>query len=500
MSGLTERLRSWGSARVVVVGDVMLDELVYGDAERMTADAPVPVLAVKRTERIPGGAANVCLNLAALGAQVSVVAVVGDDEEGRVLRSALEEAGVDTGGLIIDASRPTTVKRGLVGLAQHRHPQKMFRLDIEKTDAIEGGVRGAVLDAVRNRVGDADVVAIEDYDKGVLRGGVCEAVIAEADSAGVTTMVDPASIGDYARYTGCGVITPNRTEAEKATGLPSSAADELASALLDGVGCGAVVLTLDREGALLLERGSGAVRVPTVARDVYDVTGAGDMVLAALAAAVGNGLELRDAVRFANAAAGLEVEVFGVRPMPFERVYRAILHEEGALTGKGRTLDQALIEVRAARREGKRVVFTNGCFDILHAGHIHLLRTARSHGDLLVVGLNSDASVRRLKGVDRPVHVESDRVTVLSELESVGVVVVFEEDTPMRLIETLRPDVLVKGGDYTREGVVGGDLVESWGGRVELIDLVEGRSTSGVIERVRGSVATANDGGRGSVR
>jgi D-beta-D-heptose 7-phosphate kinase/D-beta-D-heptose 1-phosphate adenosyltransferase len=246
-----------------------------------------------------------------------------------------------------------------------------------------------------------------------------------------------------------------------------------------------VVLTLDRHGAMLLEQGRDAVHIPTIARTVYDVTGAGDMVLAALAAAVGNGAAWAEAVRFANAAAGLEVEVFGVEPIPLERIHHALLVDHGRLAGKSRELPEALVEIAAHRREGRSIVFTNGCFDLLHAGHIQLLRFAKSQGDVLVVGINDDASVRRLKGPERPVHTARDRAEILGELASVDIVVVFAEDTPERLLEAIRPDVLVKGGDYSIDRVVGRELVESYGGRIALAPMLEGRSTTNAIGRIR---------------
>jgi D-beta-D-heptose 7-phosphate kinase/D-beta-D-heptose 1-phosphate adenosyltransferase len=489
MDDLLESLANWppphDAPTVAVVGDVMLDELVFGDAERLTADAPVPVLAVKRTERIPGGAANVCLDLVALGVRVAVFATVGDDPEGHFLRRSLEDAGVDTAGLITDTARPTTVKRSLVGLAQHRHPQKMFRLDIENTAPIDDATKNQLLERLRNT--DPAVIAIEDYNKGLLKSGLATDAIALASERGIPSVVDPASIPDFSRYAGATLITPNRTEAERATSNSSHDPAALAAELRRAVPCGTVVLTLDKDGALLLEPDAEPLAIPTVAREVYDVTGAGDMVLAALAAALANRLTTAHAVRFANAAAGLEVEVFGVKPIPFERVYQSILTNSGSILGKQRSIAQARIEIAAARAENKRVVFTNGCFDIIHAGHIHILKAAKQLGDILVLGLNDDRSVRRLKGPDRPVHDERDRVAVLSELESVDIITLFSEDTPIELLKELKPDILAKGADYQHDTVVGAELVESWGGTVQLIPLLEGRSTTAAIERIRAS-------------
>ncbi|MEM9083317.1 MAG: D-glycero-beta-D-manno-heptose 1-phosphate adenylyltransferase [Planctomycetota bacterium] len=493
MDALTEALENWKPFTVIVVGDFMLDQLVYGDAERLTADAPVPVLQVRRTEETPGGAANVCIDLAALGGHVQAVGVTGTDEEGRVLLGELREAGVDTKGMVLDADRPTTVKRNLIGLAQHRHPQKMFRVDFESREKIPGSVHDELIERFESMLPTADIVCIEDYAKGVCTPELCQAIIERARSAGVEVIVDPAAITDYTRYRGASAITPNRSEAERATQMrttdePTSPATlEIASKLRESTEANAIVMTLDRHGALLAEQGVRPVHLPTRARQLYDVTGAGDMVLAALAAARANGASWTDATRFANVAAGLEVEMFGARAIPFDRVHQAVLVEGRDPNDKRRTLDEARVELAAARGEDKSIVFTNGCFDILHAGHIGLLRAARRLGDLLVVAINSDDSVRRLKGDDRPVHGESDRAAVLSELASVDLVVVFDEDTPELLLEALRPDVLVKGGDYTKNEVVGGAFVESYGGRVQLIDLLEGRSTTSAIEKIRSS-------------
>lgn len=488
---ILSKLARWRPFNAIVVGDFMLDQLVYGDAERLTADAPVPVLAVRRTEQIPGGAANVCMDLAALHANVLALGVTGDDAESSLLREQLQIAGVDPKGLIADRSRPTTVKRNLIGLAQHRHPQKMFRVDYESREPVSPDIVQKMLAAFDAALPWADVVAIEDYAKGACTEEVCQAIIQRSRAAGKEVIVDPALTRDYTRYRGATAVTPNRTEAELATGVRThDDADPehnrtLAQSLMDALNLEAVVLTLDKHGAMLIEKGCAPVTVPTVARQVYDVTGAGDMVLAALMAARANHFDWEESVRFANTAAGLEVEIFGVKPIPFERVHQSMIAELRKQLGKQRTAEEAGVEAAAARREGKRVVFTNGCFDIIHAGHISLLQKARAHGDMLIVGVNADDSIRRLKGPERPVHTEHDRVTVLGALEPVDVIVVFSDDTPLSLIETIKPDILVKGADYTRDRVVGADLVESWGGRVELVELLEGRSTTRSIDRIR---------------
>jgi len=489
MDQLLGHLDRWKPFNALVVGDFMLDQQLYGDAERLSADAPVPILHVRRQTHNPGGAANVCLDLAALRGCVRACGVIGADVNGDLLRHSLVERGIDASGLVVDPSRPTTVKQNLIGLAQARHPQKMFRVDFESREPLSGEASRSLIARVRDSLDWADVVCIEDYAKGVCTEQVCQEVIRLARQAGKPVFVDPARLESYARYRGATTITPNRTEAEVATGQRTHGEADiahnaaLARSLLASVELDAVVLTLDRHGALLLERDAEPLAIPTIARTVYDVTGAGDMFLAGLASARANGCSWEDAVRMANAAAGLEVEIFGVEPIPLERVHHAVLEQTARTRGKLRTPEQAEIEVRARRASGQRIVFTNGCFDLLHAGHVDLLDKAASNGDFLLVGLNSDASVKRLKGPSRPVNGEEDRARVLGGLGCVGAVVIFDQDTPLELIRRLKPDVLVKGADYTKATVVGAADVESWGGSVVLIDLVEGKSTTGMIER-----------------
>lgn len=494
MPHLLEHLDRWKPFTALVVGDFMLDQLVYGDAERLSADGPAPVLHARRTEQMPGGSANVCMDLAALGATVKAFGVVGDDQHAVTLLRAMQDAGIDTAGLVRDPSRPTTVKQNLVGLAQSRHPQKMFRLDYESREPLSSAIARQVRAGLESEIAAADAVAIEDYNKGVCSPELCAAVMSLCRRHNKPVLVDPAKLTDYSKYKGCTAITPNRNEAETATALKTHPGADpehngaVAAALMAQLDAEAIVLTLDKHGVLLLEKGARPLHVPTVAREVYDVTGAGDMMLAALLAARANNIAWPDAARFANAAAGLAVEVFGVQPIPLEKIHRSLINQHAPRHSKRRTLDEAAIEAAAARREGKKIVFTNGCFDVIHSGHIKLVREAAKLGDLLIIGLNSDASVRRQnKGPDRPINPEDDRADVLSELESVGLVVVFDDDTPMKLLERLKPDVLAKGADYTKDKVVGGSYVESYGGKVALIPIAEGRSTTATVRKLRGS-------------
>lgn len=495
MDGLLTALDGWRSFRALVLGDFMLDELVYGDAERLSADAPVPVLHVRNVERTAGGAANLCLGLAALGATVRAFGVAGDDEPGEALRAALESGGIDASGVLAcSCGRPTTVKRNMIGLAQSRHPQKMFRVDYESREPVSDEVTARLSGLIRAALSGVDVVCIEDYAKGVCGPELCAAVIAAAREAGVPVFVDPAKLEDYSRYRGCTAITPNRTEAEHATGLRTHEGDDagagpdreahnsaLAGALADSVGCEAVVMTLDRHGALVRDGGGACVTVPTRARQVYDVTGAGDVFLAGLTAGRANGLGWTDAVRLANVAAGLAVESFGAVAVPIERVHREVLADSVGEHGKLRSVEQLLVEVRAWRREGKRVVFTNGCFDVLHAGHVSLLDRAKRLGDVLIVATNTDERVREFKGPNRPVNGLAQRAAVLSGLAAVDAVVVFGEETPRELIELIGPDVLVKGDEYGVEQIPGARFVLDRGGRVERLPMVEGYSTTAVL-------------------
>jgi len=466
MSTLLQQLADYRPFTVMVVGDFMLDEQVHGAAERLSPDAPVPVLHQSRIERTPGGAANVAFCAEALEGRVLCFGALGSDPEGEVLRRTLADTGCDVDGLLADPSRPTTIKRSLIGLAQHRHPQKMFRVDIESREPLSTALVDRLLECIRERIEDVDVVCIEDYNKGVCCERLCAELIALCQERGKPVIVDPAAIEDYSKYRGATAITPNRSEAELATHLDTpieSTADhnaEIATTLLQSLDLDAVVLTLDKSGALLARPGQAPLPAPTIARSVYDVTGAGDMVLAALAGAVANGFDWPEAVAFANAAAGLEVEVFGAQPIPLAKIRRAVLAQARGLDGKIRTLEDLLIELDVHRVAGEKIVLTNGCFDVIHAGHVAYLREAKRLGDVLVVAVNADNQVRAQKGEGRPVYNEAERLEILSEFGCIDYLVVFEEPTAHRIIDSVRPHIYVKGGDYQPDEVNEYDLLK----------------------------------------
>ena len=491
---LHEELADFTPFKAVLVGDFMLDQQIRGAAERMSPEAPVPILTARSQNDItsmPGGASNVAACLAALGGVVHLVGVIGGDAEGRELKASLESSGCDVTGMVEDATRPTTVKRSLVGLAQHRHPQKMFRLDFESREPLAPDVERRVVESFERALEGAAVVCIEDYAKGVCTPEVCQHVIRLARERGIPVLVDPAALEDCARYAGASLVTPNRSEAELATRISPPEEGgvahgfKLAGTYLDQWAVDAVVITLDRDGAVLQQRGHEPSHLPTRARSVYDVTGAGDMVLAALASGIANDLALNDSVALANVAAGLEVETFGVRPIPIPELRRALLEESGSGLGPVRTMEELLPELEAHRSKGDAIVLTNGCFDVIHAGHVAYLREARQTGDVLVVGVNSDEQVASLKGPDRPIFSERERLEILGELRCVDYLVVFGEQTAHELIRAIAPDVYVKGGDYRPEQIVEYELLEELGIDVRVLAHRPGLGSTSVIDRIR---------------
>ncbi|HEY7119424.1 MAG TPA: D-glycero-beta-D-manno-heptose 1-phosphate adenylyltransferase [Tepidisphaeraceae bacterium] len=485
---LIERVERLAGRRVVLVGDLMLDKYLYGDAERLSPDAPVPVLRYRREDARLGGAGRVAADLGTLGASVRVVSVLGNDDTGAQIRRMLGEWSCDLSGIVESPDRPSTGKVRLVGLAQHRHPQQMMRLDYEDTSPVAGELARQVIAAVERALSaGAEAMCLEDYNKGLLAPDVCRAIIEMARAAEIPVFVDPAAIKDYSKYAGATVITPNATETTLATGLRVTNEAEFRAAaehLLQSLQLEAALLTLDKRGSYLATRDGERRWLQTRERTVYDVAGAGDMVLAMVAAARASGADWVEAATLGNIAGGLEVERFGSVPVTRDEIIEELLLEARQHLGKQRNLADLLPELQRHRAAGKRIVFTNGCFDLIHLGHVKYFQFAKRQGDLLVVAVNTDSSIRRLKGNKRPIINEQDRVSVLEELESIDYLIRFDEDTPLEIIRAIRPDVLVKGADYAKEQVIGWDFVESCGGTVALAPLVDGRSTSAVIERI----------------
>jgi D-beta-D-heptose 7-phosphate kinase / D-beta-D-heptose 1-phosphate adenosyltransferase len=486
-SDLIDLVQRLGEPRVLVLGDLMLDRYVWGDAERISQEAPVILLRADRREERLGGASSVATMLRALGAKVSLVGVVGPDVDGSRVRQILTDLEIDHDGVVTDPGRPTTVKERYVGRAQHKHPQQMIRVDYEVRAAVTGPAEAQLADAVARQLRRADVVLISDYDKGVCTPTVLARTIAGANTRGIKSLADPIRGKDYRNYHGCSTMTPNRLEAGLATGgVLNTTAEALQAAeqLRQQLDMEAGIVTLDKDGMALAHTDGRRQVFPTRPRQVYDITGAGDMVLSVLGMALAAGADYDPAIRLANVAGGLEVEKIGVATVTRDEILCDLLHV--ARAGNQKVLERAALvqELESRRRLGQRVAFTNGCFDVLHAGHVQYLEEARAQADVLVVGLNSDASVRALKGPARPVHAEDDRARVLAALQAVSYVCVFDEQTPLELIRAVRPDVLVKGADYRKDEVVGAAFVESCGGRVYLASLREGHSTTRILKRL----------------
>jgi len=458
------RLRSSDGPRkiVAVIGDIMVDRYLTG--------------------RI-GGAANVAMNIASLGCAVHLVGAIGSDADGEDIRTLLSDAGISPEWLVVDPGRPTISKTRVVS-----GRQQLVRIDRELTGRLASEVEDRIIRAAEAAISKADIVVLSDYAKGVFGDRVLLEVIGAAKSAGKPVLVDPKR-RTFEVYRGADVIKPNAGELSAATGLPCATDQDLEAAALELTKqfAGTLVVTRGEAGLSLFSPGQPVRHITTVAQEVADVSGAGDTALAALAVAVAEGLSIDDAAVISNFAAGIAVGKLGTAVISRKELNTALLraseadYHPGALTNLAAAAEMA----NAWRLAGERVVFTNGCFDLVHTGHIELLTSAAAEGDRLIVGLNSDASVKRLKGPTRPIQTEMDRARIVGALRAVDLVVLFDEDTPLALIDAICPDVLVKGADYTEDKVVGGDLVKSRGGRVALVPLVVGRSSTTIVERMR---------------
>ena len=466
--------------KILVVGDLMIDHYLWGSCERISPEAPVQVVDIAKETTVLGGAGNVVNNLKALGANVSVAGVIGDDANGEELVSMLREIDVDVKHLTVQKERKTSKKSRVIAVSQ-----QILRYDKESKEDIEADSAEALLHSVKTNIGDFDAVILSDYGKGVLTEEVCQGIIAMAKEKDVKLLVDPKG-SDFSKYRGAYLLTPNKKEAQLATGMKIEDEASLKDALLklkEECDLDISLITLSEDGIAIYDEN---VRVfPTVAKEVFDVTGAGDTVIASIAFALSAKKSIDESAQFANLAAGVVVGKIGSATVDMEEIeeYEASLHKSTS-DAHIKTFDEIASIVKRYKAQGKKVVFTNGCFDILHVGHVKYLQIAKSFGDVLIVGLNSDASVSRLKGPSRPVNVAEDRAYLLAALEAVDFVVPFEEDTPYELIKMIAPDVLVKGGDYEGKKVVGTEFAKE----LQLVEFVDGKSTTKTIEKIQGQI------------
>ena len=462
---------------VLVVGDLMIDHYLWGKTERISPEAPVPVIDVQRESEVLGGAGNVVNNLVALGAKVSVASAIGEDENGKRLLGMLHSLGVSTEGVVTDKERKTTKKSRVIA-----SQQQVVRFDSESRQEISKETEDRILRAFEKMLPSLDIVLLSDYGKGVLSDTLTKSIIKLARKEGVGVLVDPKG-RDYSKYRGATLVTPNRKEASEATGIEICDEESLKRAgfkLKNDLNLDMAMITLSEEGMAIFDESMRTI--PTVAKEVYDVTGAGDTVLSTLGFVLAAGGKIDEAARIANAAAAVVVGKLGSATATWDEIiaYETTLHES-TTEHRIKTLEELKKSVERARSEGKRVVFTNGCFDILHLGHVKYLEKAKSFGDILIVGVNSDASVKRLKGESRPVNGEFDRAYLLAALDAVDFVTIFGEDTPYELIKVVKPDILVKGGDYEGKEVVGSDIAKE----VRLVEFVEGKSTTSIIKNIK---------------
>ena len=481
MSDLASRLDSFIDHRVLCIGDLMLDRYVYGQVDRISPEAPIPVLHTQRETATLGGAGNVVRNIAALGGQVEVIGVIGQDAAGEEVTAAFRTQNIIT-QLLTDTSRPTTQKTRYVAGSQ-----QLLRADYENAKPISADIEQKIIEHITTTIKNAKALILSDYAKGVLTPKVIAETIRLAHENQIIAIVDPKG-RDFTRYRGAAYLTPNRKELSDSIGKQITSvaeAEEAARSLIRDMQIDAILVKLGADGVCLVRKDQPALHLHTKAREVFDVSGAGDTVAATLALALASGFTPAESAELANIAGSIVVGKVGTASVSRDEITRELMHGETQLTE-----DKIVGFATAAdiaerwRKQGLKVGFTNGCFDLLHPGHISLLRQARASCDKLVVGLNSDASIKRLKGETRPVQNETARSAILASLSDVDQVVIFGEDTPLELIKTLRPDVLIKGADYTVDKVVGAEQVQSWGGKVILAQLIEGQSTTRTIAKM----------------
>ncbi|MEE9606067.1 MAG: D-glycero-beta-D-manno-heptose 1-phosphate adenylyltransferase [Candidatus Scalindua sp.] len=486
---LAHILSTIGRPNILLVGDFMLDKYVWGEVRRISQEAPIPVINVTSEEVRPGGAGSVANNLAELGANVYCCGVIGNDDAGKRLREMLNDLRVETDGIFEDCNRPTTVKVRVMGHLQSagRGVQQLLRIDYEKTDDIQEKIQNEIINKIKDKIQHLDVILVSDMNKGAVSKQIVTAVINYGKKQKIPVIVDPRYGGDYDNYKGATVIAPNRYETELSTGINITGIDSLKAAgkkLLKDLSLEYVIITVDKDGMFLCNKNGEYNLIHTVPKDVYDVSGAGDMVLSVLGFVAGGGNSFEDAAAIANVAAGIEVGKIGAMPISRSEILSELMGGPNPLYSKIKVLDELEKILDKHRENNEKIAFTNGCFDILHVGHIEYLKFSRRAGDVLVVGLNTDASVRAQKGQSRPFVVEDERARLVSALEDVDYVVLFDEQTPESLIRRVKPDILIKGEDWKEKGVVGREFVESYGGKVLLAPLVKGVSTTDIVSKV----------------
>lgn len=489
MDKLIEILSSIKKVNVGIIGDLMLDKYVWGEVKRISQEAPIQVLNVDREETRPGGAGNVIYNLVELGAKVFGCGVVGDDREGSCLIKEIKKLKTDVSGIFKDNERITTVKTRLMGQLQSagKGIQQLLRVDYENTNQISVEIEDKIIGYLGKIIPECDVFIISDMDKGLLTKRIFKTIKDLSNITSLPVIVDPKLGGDYSLYKGFTAMTPNRYETELATNIKITDLESLKAAgkkLIDSLDMECILITIDKDGMFIYNKNGDCNLISTAPKEVFDVSGAGDVVISVTGYLTGWGIGFEDCAKIANIAAGIEVGKLGAVPVSKSEILREMMRRNDPLSIKIKNIDELVEELDNHRKNGKQIVFTNGCFDLLHVGHIEYLKFSRLQGDVLVVGVNSDKSVSLLKGPARPLVSENDRVKLLSALEDVGYVVLFNETTPEKLIKTVKPNVLVKGEDWRDAGVVGREFVESYGGKVVLAPFVKGVSTSNIVSRI----------------
>ena len=482
---LLAAVRQFGSdhtQHALVIGDVMLDRYLIGSVGRISPEAPVPIVLLNQQNERAGGAANVAANLALLGIKTHIIGCVGNDNEGAILISLLQQMNVDASGIYTSGNRPTIAKTRI--LSGH---QQMLRLDQESKANFDADENSGLIDAIHKQLAlKPSVVILSDYAKGLLSEQTCQAIIAQCKTAHIPVLVDPKG-RDYSKYKGATALTPNKKETAEACNVTVDDADLITQAtkLKKQLALDFLAVTRGEEGITLIDEATH--HLPAIAKQVFDVSGAGDTVIATLAAGLIHSLSVLQSLQLANIAASVVVGKVGTVPISQVDLIEALTSQQTSeQANKVCDLAQLKAKVTAWKQADQRIVFTNGCFDLLHAGHVTYLEAAKKRGDKLILGLNTDRSVSAIKGPTRPVVPEHDRARVLAALESVDAVILFDEDTPLNLINAIQPDIIAKGSDYSADQVVGGKEVLSWGGEIALIDLVKGRSTSGIIKKLNG--------------